>query len=162
MSLLAELQNSAELGRSAAQCLCRDGRILVRHHPPDLPALSVHGQSSKTARVERLIQSGAWTDAALALIDLELPQCRCVGLPMTKANALRAVGQRELPDWLDQSIEALNADLALALLKRVRRGPSASARPEPPAFRPCGPTSTRSTSRLQRQFRPKATLPCNS
>ncbi len=32
------------------------------------------GQTDKTARLERLIQSGAWTDAALALIDLELPQ----------------------------------------------------------------------------------------
>jgi len=31
------------------------------------------GQTEKTARLSRLIQSGAWTDAALALIDLELP-----------------------------------------------------------------------------------------
>src|SRR5262250_1998505 len=31
------------------------------------------GQSEKTARVEQLIAAGAWTDAALALIDLELP-----------------------------------------------------------------------------------------
>ena len=32
------------------------------------------GQRGKTARVERLIRSGAWTDVALALIELELPQ----------------------------------------------------------------------------------------
>jgi hypothetical protein len=31
------------------------------------------GQSEKTARVEQLIRSEAWTDAALELIDLELP-----------------------------------------------------------------------------------------
>src|SRR5665647_1026494 len=31
------------------------------------------GQTEKTARIERLIGSEAWTDAALALIDLELP-----------------------------------------------------------------------------------------
>jgi len=31
------------------------------------------GQTEKTARIERLIQTAAWTDAALALIDLELP-----------------------------------------------------------------------------------------
>ena len=30
--------------------------------------------NARTARIERLIQSQAWTDAALALIDLELPQ----------------------------------------------------------------------------------------
>ena len=31
------------------------------------------GQSKKSERIEQLIQTGAWTDAALALIDLELP-----------------------------------------------------------------------------------------
>jgi len=31
------------------------------------------GQSDKTAHLEPLIRSGAWTDVALALIDLELP-----------------------------------------------------------------------------------------
>jgi len=31
------------------------------------------GQTEMSARLTRLIQSGAWTDAALALIDLELP-----------------------------------------------------------------------------------------
>jgi hypothetical protein len=31
------------------------------------------GQPAKTARIEELIRSGAWTDAALALIDLGLP-----------------------------------------------------------------------------------------
>jgi len=44
--------------------------------------------------------------AALALIDLELPQWQCVGLPMTKAMALRAVAPTRIADWLDQSIEA--------------------------------------------------------
>ena len=38
-----------------------------------MPSLSFRRTDEKTARVERLIQSGAWTDAALALIDLELP-----------------------------------------------------------------------------------------
>ena len=32
------------------------------------------GQTEKTARIERLISPGAWNDAALALLDLELPQ----------------------------------------------------------------------------------------
>ena len=30
-------------------------------------------QTGKTARIETLIQNAAWTDAALALIDLEVP-----------------------------------------------------------------------------------------
>ena len=31
------------------------------------------GQTAKTARIEELIDARAWTDVALALIDLELP-----------------------------------------------------------------------------------------
>src|SRR5258707_11076630 len=31
------------------------------------------GRAGETARIERLVESGAWTDAALALIKLELP-----------------------------------------------------------------------------------------
>src|ERR1700685_2808098 len=31
------------------------------------------GKSGKTARMERLIESGAWTDAAMALVESELP-----------------------------------------------------------------------------------------
>ena len=32
------------------------------------------GRGEKSARIARLIEAEAWTDAALALIDLELPQ----------------------------------------------------------------------------------------
>jgi hypothetical protein len=75
------------------------------------------GQSSKTARLERLIQSGAWTDAALALIDLELPQWQVRRLTYDEGEWYCALSrERELPDWLDQSIEAHHADLALAIL----------------------------------------------
>src|SRR5450631_2709891 len=75
------------------------------------------GQSEKTARIERLIQTGAWTDAALALIDLELPQWRVRRIAYDEGEWHCALSrQRELPEWLDQSIEARHADLPLALL----------------------------------------------
>ena len=75
------------------------------------------GQSGKTARVERLIQSGAWTDAALALIDLELPQWQVRRIAYDQGEWHCALSrQRELPDWLDQSIETHHADLPLAIL----------------------------------------------
>ncbi len=74
-------------------------------------------QSAKTARVERLIQSCAWTDAALALLDLELPQWQVRRIAYDEGEWHCALSrQRELPDWLDQSIEARHADLALAIL----------------------------------------------
>ncbi|MBP2433311.1 hypothetical protein [Bradyrhizobium elkanii] len=75
------------------------------------------GQSGKTSRVERLIQSGAWTDAAIALLDLELPQWQIRRLVYDEGEWHCALSrERELPDWLDQSIETRHADLALAIL----------------------------------------------
>src|SRR5882757_2553234 len=75
------------------------------------------GQNSKTARLEQLIQSDAWTDAALALIDLELPQWQVRRLVYDEGEWHCALSrQRELPDWLDQSVENHHADLALAIL----------------------------------------------
>ena len=75
------------------------------------------GQSEKTARIERLIGSGAWTDAALALIDLELPQWQVRRIAYDEGEWYCALSrERELPDWLDQSIEARHPDLSLAIL----------------------------------------------
>ncbi|WP_298377023.1 hypothetical protein [uncultured Bradyrhizobium sp.] len=75
------------------------------------------GQSGKSARVERLIQSGAWTDAAIALLDLELPQWQIRRLVYDEGEWYCALSrERELPDWLDQSIETRHVDLALAIL----------------------------------------------
>jgi len=75
------------------------------------------GQSEKTTRIERLIQTGAWTDAALALIDLELPQWQVRRIAYDEGEWYCALSrERELPDWLDRSIEARHADLALAML----------------------------------------------
>ena len=73
--------------------------------------------SAKAARIERLIQSHAWTDAALALIDLGLPQWQVRRLAYDDGEWYCALSrQRELPEWLDQSVEARHADLALAIL----------------------------------------------
>jgi hypothetical protein len=75
------------------------------------------GQTEKTARIERLIGSGAWTDAALALIDLELPQWQVRRIVYDEGEWYCALSrERELPDWLDQSIETRHADLPLAIL----------------------------------------------
>jgi hypothetical protein len=75
------------------------------------------GQADKTARIERLIASRAWTDAALALIDLELPMWQVRRIAYDEGEWYCALSrERELPDWLDRSIEARHADLALAIL----------------------------------------------
>ena len=75
------------------------------------------GQTEKTARLAQLIQSGAWTDVALALIDLELPLWQVRRLAYDEGEWHCALSrERELPDWLDQSTEARHSDLALAIL----------------------------------------------
>ncbi|MBR0795222.1 hypothetical protein JQ615_07470 [Bradyrhizobium jicamae] len=75
------------------------------------------GQGGKTARIERLIESGAWTDAVLALVDLELPQWQVRRLVYDEGEWHCALSrERELPDWLDRAIETRHEDLALAIL----------------------------------------------
>ncbi len=75
------------------------------------------GQAAKTTRIERLIDSQAWTDAALALIDLELPQWRIRRIAYDEGEWHCMLSHtRELPEWLDQPIETRHADLPLAIL----------------------------------------------
>jgi hypothetical protein len=78
------------------------------------------GQRTKSARIERLIQAGAWIDAALALIDLELPSWRVQRIAYDGGEWHCALSREpELPDWLDQSVEARHADPALAMLSAL-------------------------------------------
>src|SRR5665811_623030 len=75
------------------------------------------GQTGKTARIERLIASRAWTDAALALIELQLPLWQVRRIAYDEGEWYCALSrERELPDWLDRSIEACHPDLPLAIL----------------------------------------------
>ena len=103
------------------------------------------GQSEKTARIEQLIRSGAWTDAALALIDLELPRWQVRRIAYDEGEWYCALSrERELPDWLDQSIEARHADLALAILSAFVEAQRISA----PSSRTSVPVVTASASPL--------------
>src|ERR1700681_1297588 len=94
------------------------------------------GQTGKTARIDQLIQTGAWTDAALALIDLELPLWQVRRIAYDEGEWYCALSrERELPDWLDRSIEARHADLALGILSafvEVQRSTLPSSKPSVP------------------------------
>ena len=75
------------------------------------------GQTEKTTRIERLIGSEAWTDAAIALVDLELPLWQVRRIAYDEGEWYCALSrERELPDWFDRSIETRHTDLALAIL----------------------------------------------
>jgi hypothetical protein len=103
------------------------------------------GQTEKTARIERLLQSEAWTDAALALVDLELPLWQVRRIAYDEGEWYCALSrERELPDWLDRSIETRHANLALAILSAFVDAQRISA----PASRPSVPTVPRGANPL--------------
>ena len=81
------------------------------------PRLASNRQTANTIRIGQLIESEAWTDAALALIELELPQWRVRRIAYDEGEWHCALSrQRELPEWLDQAVETHHTDLPLAIL----------------------------------------------
>jgi len=117
MSLLSEHRAPAKLSDRLRNANTVTGELMADVIAQACRRFPSVGQTEKTARVERLIQSGAWTDAALALIDLELPLWQVRRIAYDEGEWHCALSrQRELPDWLDSSIEARHADLALAML----------------------------------------------
>jgi hypothetical protein len=92
--------------------LFRDIMEFVRRHH------SHPGQTSAITRIERLIAEEAWAEVALALIDLELPQWQLRRLAYDGGEWHCALSRRrEVPDWLDQAVEASHPDLPGALLE---------------------------------------------
>ena len=117
MFLLADTQYTADLGDRLHNAYAVTAEFLSDIIGQTCRRFPSTGQSAKTARIERLIESGAWTDAALALIDLELPQWQLRRIAYDEGEWHCALSrERELPDWLDQSAEGRHADLALAIL----------------------------------------------
>ena len=117
MPLLSEHQNLRELTGRLRDAHAVTGDLMSQVIGEMCRRFSFVGQGEKTTRIERLILSGAWTDATLALIDLELPQWQVRRIAYDGGEWYCALSrERELPEWLDQSIEARNADLALAIL----------------------------------------------
>ncbi|WP_128927466.1 hypothetical protein [Bradyrhizobium guangxiense] len=98
------------------------------------------GQSERTARIMRLIDAEAWADAALGLLELELPLWQVRRIAYDEGEWHCALSrERELPDWLDEAVEAHHADLALALLSalvEVRAVTAEAPRPSVPSVGP--------------------------
>jgi len=79
--------------------------------------LLLQGHGEQAWYLDQLIEASAWTDAALILLELELPLWRIRRIAYDGGEWHCALSrQRELPDWLDQSIETRHRDLALAML----------------------------------------------
>jgi hypothetical protein len=106
------------------------------------PRLALLRHTERAARAEQMIRSRAWTDAALALLALELPQWQVRRLVYDEGEWHCALStQRETPEWLDQSIEAHHADLAIAILRAFVEARQARA----PSVRSSAPAAPRVT-----------------
>jgi hypothetical protein len=136
MPLLSERPDPSELSdrlRDALRVTAELMSAIIGQTCRRFPSL---GQTERTARIERLIEAGAWTDAALALIDLELPLWQVRRIVYDAGEWYCALSrERELPDWLDRSIEARHEDLALSILSafvEVQRSTLPSSKPSVP------------------------------
>jgi hypothetical protein len=83
-----------------------------------LPAMR---RTAEAKRLDHLVEAGAWTEAALALIALELPNWQLRRLTFDEGEWHCALSQeRNMPDWLDDAIETHHADMATAILEAFR------------------------------------------
>jgi hypothetical protein len=84
------------------------------------PRLTLLRGQGKTHRLERLVASEAWSDAALELLNLEAPEWTVQRLCQTSGEWLCSLARfRDLPDWLDDCIEANHRAMPLAILGAV-------------------------------------------
>jgi len=94
------------------------------------------------ARVNQLVDAGAWTDASLALLALELPQWKVRRLVQEDGEWLCTLSkQPQLPLGLDEVAEATHEVLPLAILSallhaRCATYPAAASSTAVPVVRP--------------------------
>jgi hypothetical protein len=95
--------------------------------------LATPGCAAEAAQIDRLIGSQAWTEAALALIEHELPQWKLRRLVWEEGVWLCSLSKQwNLPIWLSDDAEACHESLPLAILAAFVE---ARRHAEPPAAR---------------------------
>jgi hypothetical protein len=131
--MLLDLKHGERLGRLEQQL--RRAQALAPELMSDVIAqactrFAAHGAATK-AKVDRLVESGAWTDAVLALLELELPHWQLRRLIYEDGEWLCSLSKQPgLPLDLDDVAEASHESLSLAILiafLQARRAVAASA-----------------------------------
>jgi hypothetical protein len=70
--------------------------------------------------MQKLVDAKAWNDAALALVDIELPHWSLVRLAFDDGEWTCTLSKYpQLAAWLDDSIDARHAVMSLAILAAV-------------------------------------------
>jgi hypothetical protein len=84
------------------------------------PRTLVLVEMCKAARLKQLIDAEAWTDAALALLELELPQWKVRRIVCDDGEwHCRLSAQPWLPEGFDEVVETFHRVLPLAILAAV-------------------------------------------
>ena len=82
--------------------------------------LSILRRAGKTAHIERSLAAGACTDAALALLELEMPNWKIRRLVNEGGEWLCSLSRRPgVPTEFDDMVEARHALLSLAVLRAL-------------------------------------------
>lgn len=109
-----------------------------------LPVLNKAGKATRR-RLDRLIEAGAWSDAVLALIELELPTWKIRRLVYEDGQWFCSLSkQPNLPMALDDTADACHEVLPLAILSafvEARRKTSAVRETSLPTVPKVRPTS---------------------
>jgi hypothetical protein len=104
--------------------------------------IHILSKSGKATRIDRLMEAGAWVDAALALIELELPVWVVRRLVCENGEWLCSLSrQPNLPAALDDCVDAVHEHLPLAVLRafveaRRRSTTACESVPTVPQVRP--------------------------
>jgi hypothetical protein len=94
--------------------------------------LSVLRDAGKEPRVDRLIEAGAWTEAALAMVEIELPLWKVRRLVFEGGEWLCSLSrQPNLPIAYDEAAEARHHLLPLAILSAFLEARERIAAPRP-------------------------------
>lgn len=92
------------------------------------------------AHIARLIDAGAWTDAAMVLLESELPRWKLRRLTHDEGQWHCALSlHREMPEWLDEAVETSHANLCLAVMEGFVEAMRRNANESRDARTPTGP-----------------------
>jgi hypothetical protein len=96
------------------------------------------------ARINRFVDSGAWTDAALALLELELPQWKVRRLVWEDGEWFCSLSKQPwIPLGLDDLAEASHESLPLAILLALVEARTVTTLPRAAAVPSTRPTEDR-------------------
>src|SRR5215469_6963713 len=75
---------------------------------------------ARTSRIDRLIESGAFIESALALVEFELPKWKLRRIACDEGTWVCALTRQwNVPDWLSDTAEFRHESLPLAILGAI-------------------------------------------